>query len=135
MFMCACLLLQHLRNCAPSLVSLVSDVHRPQRVPTQARAISVFVGYTCQLCPSYGYWHHARGQLSSRGHFVDAHLERRQFDCGPCGFLFGHVASSVLLWLSRRLWTPLVAHTRSPFQSGCQFTGSASLRQHRWARL
>ena len=60
-----------------------------------------------------------------------AHLERRQFDCGLCGFLL-HVASSVLLWLSRRHWIPLVAHTRSPFQVGRQVTGSASLRQHRY---
>ena len=34
------------------------------------------------------------------------------------GFLFVHVTSFVLLWLSQRLWKPLVAHTRSPFQIG-----------------
>ena len=49
-----------------------------------------------------------------------AHLERRQFDCGPPGFLFVHV-TFVLLWLSQRLWIPQVAHTRSPFQIERQF--------------
>ena len=34
--------------------------------------------------------------------FVDAHLERRQFDCGR-GFLFAHVTSFVLLSLSRAI--------------------------------
>ena len=64
---------------------------------------------------------------------VDAHLERDSLVVGR-GFPL-HVASSVLLWLSRRLWTPLVAHTRSPFQIERQFIGSASVGQHRWARL
>ena len=45
------------------------------------------------------------------------------------GLLFMHVTSFVLLSL------PWVAHTRSPFQIGRYVIGSASLRQHRWARL
>ena len=53
----------------------------------KVRTIAFFLGDTCQLCPSYGCWHHVRGQVSSIGHFVDAHLERGQFDCGPPGFL------------------------------------------------
>ena len=101
--------------------------------PCKCVPIAVLVGYTCQLCPSYDCWHHVRGQVFSRGHFVDAHLGVDSLVAGR-GFPL-HVAPSVLLRLSRRLWTPLVAHTRSPFQIGCQFTGSAPLRQHRWARL
>ena len=46
------------------------------------RAFAGFVGYTCQLCPSYGCWHHVRGLVSSIGHFGGS-LGRRQFDCGP----------------------------------------------------
>ena len=46
------------------------------------RAIAVFVGDTCQLCPSYGCWHHVRRLVSSIGHFGGS-LGRRQFDCGP----------------------------------------------------
>ena len=33
-----------------------------------------FLGDTCQLCPSYGCWHHVRGLVSSVGHFGVAHL-------------------------------------------------------------
>ena len=70
--------------------------------PCECVSSHFFVGYTCQLCPSYGCWHHVRGLVSSIGHLVDAHLERRQFDCGPCVYLFWHVTSFVLLWLSQR---------------------------------
>ena len=67
--------------------------------------LTVRSGFPCKCVPSQFLWvtrascvhrmivgTHVRGQVFSRGHFVDAHLERRQFGCGPwfslaCGFI------------------------------------------------
>ena len=80
-------------------------------------AIAVFVGYTCQLCSSYGCWHHVRGQVSSVVHFVDAHL-------GVDSLIAGRVVFSMRMWLHSsfsgcggaigyRWWRTPVHHAKS----------------------
>ena len=55
-------------------------------------AIAVLVGYTWQLCSSYGCWHHVRGQVSFVVHSVDAHLS-------VDSSIAGRVVFSMRMWL------------------------------------
>ena len=73
----------------------------------------IFVGDTCQLCPSYGCWHHVRGLVSSIGHFGGS-LGRRQFGCGPPSFL--------RMW---KRWELLFL--------GCKLILATSVSRHGWA--
>ena len=108
---------RHLRNCDTSLVSSVSDAHFRS-------------GFPCKCVPSQ-FWWVARASCIHRMIVGTMCVDR----CFPSGIKLMHTwsvdsliagrlvfsACDRLLWLSRRLWIPQVAHSRSPFQIERQF--------------